>query len=337
MSKNSYQPSNANPRTNSLSSSRLRELLKLLFPLGIASLAYGITAELPNIYPQNYEQTIYPNFLLASALIWLILIVISIFSSTIRKKLAYLAPWIAFAFFFLEVMDVLTLKTGLLLLPFAPSPDKIMQVFPNNFSTLIENLVASISLLTKGVVIGLIAGLATGLLMGWSQIVNYWFTPLLKIIGPVPSAAWLPIAVVLMPTTQLAGIFLIAVAIWFPLSLLLSSAIKNTDKRKIEAARVMGASETYILFHVALPSALPAIFNALFMGLSSSFGALIISEQLGVEAGLGWYINWASSWGEYSKVFASVGILIVIFYLIISMLFLVRDHLMKWQSSLIRW
>ena len=104
---------------------------------------------------------------------------------------------------------------------------------------------------------------------------------------------------------SLAGVFLISVAIWFPLSLMLSSAIRSTDKRKIEAARVMGASEPYILFHVALPAAVPDIFTALFMGLSSSFGALIISEQLGVKAGLGWYINWATQWGEYYKVFAS--------------------------------
>ena len=160
---------------------------------------------------------------------------------------------------------------------------------------------------------------------------------MLKVIGPVPSAAWLPIAVVLMPSAHLAGVFLISVAIWFPLSLMLSSAIRSTDKRKIEAARVMGASEPYILFHVALPAAVPDIFTALFMGLSSSFGALLISEQLGVKAGLGWYINWATQWGEYYKVFASVGIFIIIFYLLINVLFKVRDRVMTWQKSVVRW
>jgi NitT/TauT family transport system permease protein len=224
-----------------------------------------------------------------------------------------------------------------LLLPFAPSPDKVLSVFPNNVESLLTNLGASMLLLLEGVVIGLVTGFVTGTLMGWSKIANYWFAPLLKVIGPVPSAAWLPIAVVLMPTAHLAGVFLISIAVWFPLSLLLSSAIRSTDKRKIEAARVMGASEPYILFHVALPAATPDIFTALFMGLSSSFGALIISEQLGVKAGLGWYINWASSWGEYSKVFASVGIFIVIFYVLINLLFRIRDHVMKWQKAVVRW
>ncbi len=64
-----------------------------------------------------------------------------------------------------------------------------------------------------------VAGFVSGNLVGWSKVCNYWFSPILKIIGPVPSAAWLPIAVALMPTLRAAGLFLIATAVWFPLTL----------------------------------------------------------------------------------------------------------------------
>lgn len=313
------------------------EALKMLLPLAAAAIAYGITMSLPNVYPEGYEEFYYPLFLIVMSAIYAVFMVVAWFVPALRNKLVHWSYLFAAVFLLLELLDILTLKTGYLLLPFAPSPDRILMAIPKNFDKYVENFCASMLLLGEGVFWGLVSGFLTGLLMGWSYIANYWFAPALKVIGPVPSAAWLPIAVVLMPTAHLAGVLLIAVAIWFPLALMMSSAIRATDTRKIDAARVMGASEAYILFHVALPAAVPNIFDALFMGLSSSFGALIISEQLGVKAGLGWYINWADSWGEYYKVFATVGLFIIIFYALINILFKIRDHVMKWQQSTVRW
>lgn len=314
-----------------------REFMKMLLPIPFIMIAYGMTLGLPNIYPEGYVESWYPLFLIVSLIVYVIAMLIACFVPKWRNILVKYCYLIAAVYITIEVIDILTLKTGCLLLPFAPSPDRVLEAVPTNAQQYVKNLVASMILLAEGVIAGLISGFITGLLMGWSKIANYWFAPVLKFIGPVPSAAWLPIAVVLMPTAHTAGVLLIAVAIWFPLSLMLSSAIRSTDKRKIEAARTMGATESYILFHVALPAAVPQIFDALFMGLSSSFGALIISEQLGVKAGLGWYINWASSWGEYYKVFATVGIFIIIFYILITLLFKLRDRVMKWQQSVVRW
>lgn len=314
-----------------------REFVKMLLPVAAICIAYGATNGLPNVYPADYAESYYPLFLLVMLGVYAACMAAACFMLTLRRYVVHYAYLIAAVFLLVEVLDVLTLKTGYLLLPFAPSPDRILEAVPKNLEAYASNLAASMMLLGEGVVIGLVTGFVTGLLMGWSKIANYWFAPMLKVIGPVPSAAWLPIAVVLMPSAHLAGVFLISVAIWFPLSLMLSGAIRSTDRRKIEAARVMGASEPYILFNVALPAAVPDIFTALFMGLSSSFGALIISEQLGVKAGLGWYINWASQWGEYYKVFASVGIFIIIFYILINVLFKIRDHVMTWQKSVVRW
>lgn len=314
-----------------------REMLKLILPVAAIFVAYGITLSTPNVYPVGYEMEYYPLFLLVMLGIYVAFLTVAVFVPVVRNRMLGWAYLIAAVFLIIELLDLLTVKSGVLLLPFAPSPDRILQALPKNLEAYAVNLAASLGLLAEGIIIGLVTGFATGLLMGWSKIANYWFAPLLKVIGPVPSAAWLPIAVALMPTAHLAGVLLIVIAIWFPLSLMLSSAIRSTDRRKIEAARVMGASESYILFHVALPAAVPDIFTALFMGLSSSFGALIISEQLGVKAGLGWYINWASSWGEYYKVFAAVGIFIIIFYILISLLFKIRDRVMKWQESVVRW
>lgn len=82
---------------------------------------------------------------------------------------------------------------------------------------------------------------------------------------------------------------------------------------------------------------MPGIFNGLFMGLSSSFTALVVAEQLGVKGGLDWYINWSAAWVEYGKVFCVVGLFVIIFYLLTTLLFKIRDHVMKWQEGAVKW
>lgn len=314
-----------------------KELLLMFMPISAMLLTMGCDMILPNVYPENYVPQTYFGFLVGCLALYAILVGVASFVPYLRKKLVYLSGILFVAFLALEILDVMTLKTGILELPFIPSPDKTLSCFTLYPDKVIPSFFASMKLLLTGFAIGAITGFISGILMGWSRICNYWISPILKLIGPVPSAAWLPIAVVIMPTNHAAGLFLIALSVWFPLTLMLSSAIRSTNVKLVEAARVMGASERYILFHVALPNAMPAIFDGLFMGLSSSFGALVVAEMLGVKEGLGWYLTWSKSWSDYGRVFSTTGIFIIVFFLLIQLLFWVRKKALKWQTGLVRW
>lgn len=315
----------------------IKELLFLMLPPVVMLICLYLHMSLPNIYPLGYESVVYPIFLELCIGIYLILTIIAGFVPALRKKMLYYVGLLAVGFALIGALDMATLKTGRLLLPFIPSPDKIIASFTNNIATVAESLVASMKLLFTGLFFGAVSGFISGILVGWSKICKYWFGPLLKLIGPVPSAAWLPIVVVIFPTNRAASIFLIALSVWFPLTITLSSAIENTNKSWIEGARILGASDWYIMWKVAVPAAMPAVFTGLFMGLSNSFGALIVAEMLGVKAGLGWYINWAQAWGEYARIFSTVIIFAIIFFTLINLLFKLRDHLLKWQKGTVRW
>ena len=309
----------------------------MLLPVGGLLIALGLHLMLPTVYPANYQAEVYPWVLAVCLGLYVVAAAVSFAVPRLRKFLVYWAPWFFVLAVALEVLDILTLKTGFLVLPFMPSPDRVFSSYGMYVDQFLGNLSESLIRLFIGLAIGAVTGFISGLLMGWSKVWDYWLAPILKFIGPLPSAAWIPIAVSFMPTTHAAGLFLIAIAMWFPLTLMLSSGIKATPKRQVEAARVLGASESYILFHVALPSATNTIFTGMFMGLSSSFSALLVAETMGVKAGLGWYINWATGWADYGRVFATVGIFIVLFFLMIQLLFAVRDHVMKWQKGIVRW
>src|SRR5437879_13556354 len=129
--------------------------------------------------------------------------------------------------------------------------------------------------------------------------------PLLKVVGPIPATAWIPLAMVISPSAVVSAAGLIALAVWFPVTMLTASGISNTRASYLDVARTLGAGRAYLIFRVAIPAAVPNIFIGLFMGLGASFLMLVVSETVGVKCGLGWYVSWVQGWAEYGEVFGA--------------------------------
>jgi NitT/TauT family transport system permease protein len=299
--------------------------------------AFIVQRVLPNVGSNQIVSQYYPMALGIAALAYACALLAACFLPKLRAKLHHLAGILTAFIILIGLYDLATLKSGALPSMFMPSPENILEVYATDYPLLLVHLAGSLRLLLVGITWGAVTGVITGIVMGWSYHCNYWLSPLLKCIGPVPAAAWLPIAMIAMPTSFAAGVFLISLAVWFPISLNVSSAIRNTSTQIIDTARVMGASNPYTLLHVAIPAALPAFFTGLFLGVSSSFGALVVAEMLGVESGLGWYIIWSQSFGRYDQIYATTVIFAILFFFLIDILFRVRGRILKWQRGLIRW
>ncbi len=279
----------------------------------------------------------YSILLLALAIIYAIVMMFSYRDKSLSSKLMKGAPLLAVVFLLAGIWDIATLKLNLLPLPYFPGPGKVLASLVGDWYQLLISTLYSLRLLFTGFFIGMALGLATGTFIGWSQRGNYWLGPFIKIIGPIPATAWIPIAMVVFPTSFWASVFLIALAVWFPVTVMTSSGISNVPKSYFEVARTLGANQRYLVFKVAVPASMPTIFVGLFMGLGAAFLTLIVAEMLGVNAGLGWYINWAQGWAEYSKVYASLIVVAVLFFTIITLLFKIKDRLLVWQKGLLKW
>ena len=179
--------------------------------------------------------------------------------------------------------------------------------------------------------------LITGVTIGWFPHARYWGMPILKVVGPIPATAWIPLAMVVAPSAMFSAIGLIALAVWFPVTMLTASGISNTRASYLDVARTLGAGRAYLIFRVAIPAAMPNIFIGLFMGLGTSFLTLVVAETVGVKSGLGWYVSWAQGWAEYGKVYGALVIMAAFFSTIMTLLFKVRDRVLVWQKGVIKW
>jgi NitT/TauT family transport system permease protein len=314
--------------------------LKLRFlaflPLLIVILDFLLHVILPNKQLSGINRS-FDTVLVSVWAVYTILLLLSIKFKNITNHINYHAPLFLAISILVEVWDLVTLKFNLLPLPYFPGPDKVLGIFVIDWTLILKSTLYSLRLLAVAYIIGVSFGLITGIAMGWNKTIYYWVMPVLKVIGPIPATAWIPIAMVAFPTSFWASIFLIVLSVWFPVTVMTSSGISGVQNSFFDVARTLGADGKFLIFRVALPAAFPSIFIGLFMGMGNSFLTLIVGEMLGVKAGLGWYINWAQGWAEYSKVYAALIVIAFIFSSLLTLLFKFKDRVLSWQKGLIKW
>lgn len=252
-------------------------------------------------------------------------------------KLRRTAPWATVLALGLIVWEWLTAKSGTLPLPFFASPQGLLEVYLEDWPRLGESVLRSLWLLLSGYAIGAFAGFVAGVALGWSKAIGYWVHPVLRLIGPLPATAWLPIAFFAFPSSGSASTFLVALATWFPVTVLTWSGVASVNRNYYDIARTLGASQSFLVLKVAIPAALPQVFVGLFMGLGASFSVLVVAEMLGVKAGLGWYLQWAQGWAAYGNMYAALVVMALMCSGLTTLLFRGRDRLLAWQKGTVRW
>ena len=317
---------------------KLGILIRLLLPyiaIGISVLVYYGVSDTGKQKKKDHPYYLY--FIGLIGLYILIGIIIGLFKKERLKKVVYKAPFYTGIIVFLLLLNFVTCKTLWLPILYFPSLDRIIGLIVEQRVFLFNNIVDSLKLLITGFLWGASVGFLTGLALGYFKKVGYWLNPVTKAIGPIPTTAWIPLALSTFPTTHSANVFLIAFAVWFPVTLMTSSGIQSINNVNFEVSRTLGASTFYQIVHVAIPAAMPSIFLGAFYGTVSSFATLMAVEMNGNSSGIGWYINWQKSVMMYDGVYAGLILIAAICSLTLTLLFKVRDKVLVWQKGVIKW
>ena len=319
----------------SMCASKLRMRTLLAVPVA-AGLGIGVHLAVRNNDPEpdTSSYTIFLGYILGLSLFANLL---QRFARVLRRWMADMCPIIAAVLGLLCVWEIITSGIRLLPLPYFPSPASVLRNLLLDGDVIFDSTWHSLLLLLSGYVLGAVIGIITGICIGWFRQARYWGMPLLKVVGPIPATALIPLAMVISPKPIFSAVGLIALAVWFPVTMLTMSGIANTRSSYLDVARTLGARPAFLIVRVAIPAAMPSIFIGLFMGLGTSFLTLIVAETVGVRSGLGWYVSWAQGWAEYGKVYAALVIMAVFFSTIMTGLFKLRDRVLAWQKGVIKW
>ena len=314
-----------------------KEIVKLVCPLVVMFIMMVVNGAAADVYPVGETSVYYPIFIRASIVIYLAIIVISIWFEYFRRHFVKWWGLIIFLYVFSGVYNLCTIHSGIFELPYFPSFESMLAYMFQHFDRTMGDLYNSVTLYLQGILLGGILGFIWGSAMGYSERANYWLNPIIKIIGPVPGVAWVTVSLVLAPSNHVAALIIIASTTWFPLSVNLAGGIRSVSKAAIERAQTLGASHWYTIRHVVYPAAAPSIFTGLFMACCFSLTSLVTAELMGVKGGLGWRISWAQSYVAYDIIYDIAIMFIIMAFVLITILFIVQRHTMSWSKEVVQW
>jgi len=301
-----------------------------------------VPANLPGFAPGEVYSTDFPtnptNYRILLAAVAALLAVaypVSHFFPALRKRLLHKAQFVFAGALALTVWDLLTSKFFVLRPPYFPGPVNIVAYIPTNWVNLLGHIGASSQLFVGGLLLGTLAGIGTGILIGWFRQWFYWLFPLLKFTGVVPATAWMPIATVLLKPAPVAMTFLLVIASWFIISFMMAQGMESTPKALYEVSDTLGAKRSYQLFHVAIPHALPSIFTGISTATAMSLLTLVAAEMMGATAGLGYFINYSKTFNKWYQVYAAIIIMFIVFSIILAVIEKVKQYALRWQKGLV--
>ena len=139
-----------------------------------------------------------------------------------------------------------------------------------------------------GLAIGGGLGLALGLLTGSVRLAETLLDSTVQMIRNIPALAMIPLVILWFGIDESAKLFLIAVAVFFPIYLNTFHGIRSVDPGLIEMGRSYGLSRRQLYLEVILPGAVSSILVGLRFSLGLMWVILIVAETISAQAGIGY-------------------------------------------------
>lgn len=185
-----------------------------------------------------------------------------------------------------------------------PTPEAVLDRGIHAFSSprFVNNVAVSIRRIALGFSLATLIAVPLGLVMGRFRLVRDWVYPVSEILRPIPAIAWVPMSIMLWPTTEASIVFITFLGSFFPILINTLHGMVTLDKVLVRAARSLGAGEWQLFWEIYLPGTMPHVFTGLTVGMGVAWVSLIAAEMISGQFGIGYF-----TWESYSLIqFADV-------------------------------
>ena len=149
-----------------------------------------------------------------------------------------------------------------------------------------------------GYAIAVVLGMPLGIMMGWYRPLAEITNPLIQMLRPISPLAWMPLAVIWFGVSNVAPIFLIFLASFFPIVVAAANAIRDVPPMYLQAGRNFGLTTPRLMVRVIVPAVLPRMLVALRIAFGIAWVVLVAAEMIAVDSGLGYLIIDARNAGK---------------------------------------
>lgn len=176
--------------------------------------------------------------------------------------------------------------------PIVPTPGQVFTglVELAQEGLLVQHVFSSLYRVAVGYLTAAALAIPLGICMGWFTAVFLALNPALQILRPISPIAWIPLAIIWFGIGDMAPIFLIFLASFFPIAINATAGVHTIDPQYIRAARNFGVSRLKLFRSVIIPAALPHIIVGMRVSLGVAWLVVVAAEMIALNTGLGYLI-----------------------------------------------
>ncbi|MFD2923291.1 ABC transporter permease [Halobacillus naozhouensis] len=185
-----------------------------------------------------------------------------------------------------------------------------------------------------GFLLGMAAATILGAATGYISIVEKVLDPMLQALRAIPSLAWVPLFVLWIGIGEASKITLVAVGVFFPIYLNLTSGIQGVDRKLIEVGRMYHFSSLQQIRKIIFPAALPSFLVGVRSGLSLGWMFVVAAELLGASQGLGYLMVFGQNTSSPELVIGSIVLFAIFGKITDEILKRIQTRTLRWQDSI---
>jgi ABC-type nitrate/sulfonate/bicarbonate transport system permease component len=198
--------------------------------------------------------------------------------------------------------------------------------------TLVAQLGPSIERIAFGYVAAVIVGVTIGLAMGYYRIAYDLLEPLTELLRPIPSPAYIPLAIIFLGLGDEMKIFVVFFACIFPILLNTYSGVSAIDPVQLNTARTFRLTRAQTVRKIVLPAALPSILTGMRISVGLALIVVVIAEMVASNTGIGAFILNAQRFFNVTDMYAGIFTLALLGYALNALFLRAEAHLLRYRA-----
>jgi NitT/TauT family transport system permease protein len=196
-----------------------------------------------------------------------------------------------------------------------------------------EQITVTLEEAVLGFVIGSLAGIVLGVLLGRARFLAEVSAPFIKAANAIPRIVLASLFVIWFGLGMASKVATAVVLVFFAVFFNAFQGAREVDRTFIDNARILGAGRRQVLTSIVLPSATTWILASLHVAFGFALIGAVVGEYTGADRGLGLLIANAQGTFDAAGIYAAMILITVIALAAESLLTLAERRLLSWQPA----
>jgi ABC-type nitrate/sulfonate/bicarbonate transport system permease component len=196
-----------------------------------------------------------------------------------------------------------------------------------------RQLLPSLARILAGFALAVAVAIPLGLLMGTVRLAYRLLEPITEFLRPIPSSAYIPIAILFLGIGDEMKVFVIFLACIFPVLLNTYGGVRAVDPVLIDTGRTFGLSRLDTLRQIVLPAAMPSILTGMRISLGIALIVSVVAEMISGNSGIGYFILDMQRVFRIPEMFAGIFTLGILGYLMNFLFVRLEQHTLRWRGT----